>query len=114
MFARHTGPQNRVEMDYWASLIGIGKPDANLSALSPLKQAAAADAPVLLVSTRPDWTMLIDQAPAMERALRQAGKTVVLTRIDSDDVTLRGAETRTALLKAAVPFIEQYNPPDDH
>jgi dienelactone hydrolase len=114
MFARHTGPQNRVEMDYWASLIGIGKPDANLSALSPLKQAAAADAPVLLVSTRPDWTMLIDQAPAMEQALRQAGKTVVLTRIDSDDVKLRGAETRTALLKAAVPFIEQYNPPDDH
>ena len=79
------------------------------------EQAAAADAPVLLVTTRPDWTMLIDQAPtAMEQALRQAGKTVVLTRIDSADWKLRGAETRTALLKAAVPFIEQYDPADDH
>lgn len=114
MFARHTDPQNRVAMDYWASLIGIGKPDANLNLLSPVKQAAAADAPVLLVTTRPDWTMLIDQAPAMEQALRQAGKTVVLTRIDSADWKLRGAETRTALLKAAVPFIEQYDPADDH
>lgn len=114
MFENHTSPQNRVAMNYWASFIGIGKPDANLSALSPVKQAAAADAPVLLISTRPDWTMLIDQAPAMDAALRQAGKTVVLTRIDSDDWKLRSASTRTALLNAAVPFIEQYNPSDTH
>ena len=52
--------------------------------------------------------------PAMDAALRQAGKTVVLTRIDSDDWKLRTASTRTALLKAAVPFIEQYNPSDTH
>lgn len=109
-FAHKVGGQDRVMINYWASFIGAGQADSNLSALSPVKQAAAADAPVLLVTTQPDWTRLIDQAPAMQAALQAAGKPVELTRIDSKDSQLRSAAVRTALLKAAVPFVEKHNP----
>ena len=53
---------------------------------------------------------MIDQSPQMERAIRQSGKAVDLTLIDSDDWELRTAAARVALLKAAVPFVEKNDP----
>jgi dipeptidyl aminopeptidase/acylaminoacyl peptidase len=112
MFEHKVGGENLVAMKYWASFIGVGKPDADIGGLSPVHHAAAADAPVLLVTTQPDWTILLDQAPGMQKALQAAGKPVELTRIDSKDWRLRSAAVRTALLKAAMPFVEKHNPPD--
>ncbi|HEY1427297.1 MAG TPA: prolyl oligopeptidase family serine peptidase [Caulobacteraceae bacterium] len=112
LFEHHIAGPNRIETKYWATFIGVGQPGTDLGALSPVKHAAAVDAPVLLITTKPDWTRLIDESPAMEQALRQAGKTVDLTRIDSTDSRLRSAAERTALLKAAVPFVEKYDPAD--
>lgn len=112
LFEHHIAGPNRIETKYWANFIGVGQPGMDLGALSPVKHAAAADAPVLLITTRPDWTRLIDESPAMEQALRGAGKTVELTRIDSADSRLRSAAERNALLNASAPFVEKYDPAD--
>ncbi|MFI4974710.1 MAG: alpha/beta hydrolase family protein [Caulobacterales bacterium] len=113
LFAEKVDPYNRLETTYWSKFIGADQAGVNLDQLSPAKLAARADAPVLIVDVKADWEIQIDQTAEMERALRQAGKPVEVVTIDNYDFLLRRADTRTALLKAAVAFVEQHNPSDD-
>jgi dipeptidyl aminopeptidase/acylaminoacyl peptidase len=82
-----------------------------LEAISPARQAARADAPVLLIHGKDDTEVPIDQSRTMERALRAEGKPVAFVELPGEDHWLSREDTRLAMLKAAVGFVEQHNPP---
>lgn len=99
---------------YWRSFLGADRPGwmADLNAVSPVKLAGRADAPVLLIHGRDDTVVLLEHSRRMERALRGAGKPVELIVLDGEDHWLSGEATRTAMLKASTAFVMKHNPPD--
>ncbi len=84
--------------------------DDRLDAISPLTLAAHADAPVLLIHGKDDTVVPIEQSDRMERALTEAGKPVERVTLDSEDHWLSRETTRVQMLKAAVAFVQKYNP----
>lgn len=87
-------------------------PSRDLKTVSPRAAADRADAPILLVHGKEDTVVLFSQSSAMESALRKAGKQVELVALNGGDHWLSTGETRTAMLKAAVEFVERHNPAD--
>ena len=87
--------------------VGSGR---DLDAVSPVRFAERADAPVLLVHGKDDTVVLYEQSVAMHRALQKAGKPVDLVTLKGEDHWLSRSETRLAMLKAAVEFVERHNP----
>lgn len=88
--------------------VGSGR---DLSAVSPIRHAERADAPVLLIHGKDDTVVLYDQSNDMGDALRRAGKPVEMVTLDGEDHWLSRSETRLAMLKAALAFVEKHNPP---
>jgi dipeptidyl aminopeptidase/acylaminoacyl peptidase len=86
--------------------------DPSLRAISPLRAAAAADAPILLIHGRDDGTVPFSNSASMERALRNAGREVELVALRGEDHFLSREPTRIQALTAALAFIEHHNPPD--
>lgn len=84
----------------------------NVSSMSPLRFAARADAPILLIHGRDDTVVPFEQSERMAKALRKAGKAVSFLPLEGEDHWLSKSETRLAMLKAAIAFVEQHNPPD--
>ncbi|MCZ4342625.1 prolyl oligopeptidase family serine peptidase [Sphingomonadaceae bacterium G21617-S1] len=84
----------------------------NLVGLSPIDQASRADAPILLVHAEGDLVVPFSQSSDMAAALTRAGKPVEFVKLPGEDHWLSRGETRLAMLKAAVAFIEKHNPPD--
>ena len=80
--------------------------------ISPAKLAERADAPILLIHGKDDTVVPIDQSDAMEKALKAAGKPVERLTLAGADHWLLKEDTRVAMLKASVAFVEKYNPPD--
>jgi dipeptidyl aminopeptidase/acylaminoacyl peptidase len=97
------GPDGR----YWRAFVGD-----HASEVSPIRFASHADAPILLLHGKDDTVVPLDQSRRMEGALKAAGKPVELIVMPSEDHWLSREETREAMLKAAVGFVEKYNPPD--
>jgi dipeptidyl aminopeptidase/acylaminoacyl peptidase len=64
-------------------------------------------AAVLLIHGRDDSVVLIELSRRMERALRDAGKTVRLVELDSEDHWLSYATTRLQTLNAIDTFLAQ-------
>jgi dipeptidyl aminopeptidase/acylaminoacyl peptidase len=94
-----------------AYLGATGEYDPSLAAISPVKQAAHADAPILLIHGKDDTVVPIEQSQAMETALRNAEKPVELLVLPNEDHWLSREQTRISMLSAAVAFVEKYNPP---
>lgn len=82
-----------------------------LSALSPASLAKRADAPILLIWGDSDTIVPARQSTAMADALRKAGKSVETLRLRGGDHWLSRPASRTAMLKAAVAFVEKHDPP---
>ncbi len=80
--------------------------------ISPAKLAEKADAPILLIHGKDDTVVPISQSDVMEKALIAAGKPVERLTLAGTDHHLLKEDTRIALLKASVAFVEKYNPPD--
>jgi dipeptidyl aminopeptidase/acylaminoacyl peptidase len=98
---------------YWEKYLGVDSPTSPvLDAISPLKHAAQADAPILLIHGVNDTVVPIDQSEDMEYALTKAGKQVGLVRLEGEDHWLSGSATRLQMLTVMVAFVEKYNPPD--
>lgn len=89
--------------------VGSGR---DLRAVSPVRYAAAADAPILLIHGKDDVVVNYDQSNDMAAALRKAGKPVEFVTLQGEDHWLSKSATRLAMLQATVAFIEKYNPPD--
>jgi dipeptidyl aminopeptidase/acylaminoacyl peptidase len=83
----------------------------DLRAVSPLRFAESADAPILLVHGKEDTVVPHDQSADMARALQKAGKQVELLTLAGEDHWLSRSETRRTMLEAVVAFVEKHNPP---
>jgi len=94
---------------YYRQQIGTGR---NYAAISPVNFAAKADAPILLVHGVDDIVVPFDQSSDMAAALARAGKPFEFLRLPGEDHWLSRGETRLAMLKAAVAFVEKHNPAD--
>ena len=94
-------------------MFGMGVAGApNLDSISPAKLASRADAPILLIHGTDDSVVPIAQSQEMDAALRAAGKTVEFLVTKNEDHWLSRSDTRVETLKAAIAFVEKYNPPD--
>jgi dipeptidyl aminopeptidase/acylaminoacyl peptidase len=89
--------------------VGSGR---DLKMVSPVNFAERADAPILLIHGVDDTVVPFAQSRAMASALVRVGKPVELLQLDGEDHWLSRSETRLAMLKAAVAFVEKHNPPD--
>jgi dipeptidyl aminopeptidase/acylaminoacyl peptidase len=104
---RRDGPSAATR--YWRAFMGGWQ---GLDQISPIKQAAHADAPVLLIHGKDDTVVLFDQSKAMQHALQAANKPVELVVMPGEDHWLSHEDTRVLMLKSAVAFVENYTPPD--
>ncbi len=84
--------------------------DASLRAISPALLAAQADAPILLIHGKDDTRVPMEQSEAMAAALKRAHKPYEFVTLEHEDHFLSREVTRTAMLKAAVAFVEKYDP----
>jgi dipeptidyl aminopeptidase/acylaminoacyl peptidase len=98
---------------YWKAYMGVesGSDGDVLDTISPVALAAHADAPILLIHGKDDTVVPIRQSEAMKAALERAGKPVEFVEMDNEDHWLSREPTRIQMLKAAVAFVEKYNPP---
>jgi dipeptidyl aminopeptidase/acylaminoacyl peptidase len=93
-----------------ASLKDFFGPRENWNAVSPLRAAAKADAPIMLIHGVDDIVVPYAHSTRMASALRSAGKPHELVPLKGEDHWLSRSETRRAMLEAAVRFVEQHNP----
>lgn len=110
--ARQGVRRNNEMVRYWNRFMGADGPgDRSLDSRSPVRLAAQADAPILLLHGRDDTVVPIDQSRRMAQALRAANKPVEFIELDGEDHWLSRAETRQRMLAETVRFMEQHNPP---
>jgi dipeptidyl aminopeptidase/acylaminoacyl peptidase len=96
---------------YWRAFMGAtSSSDSRLDTITPAALADKADAPILLIHGKDDTVVPIDQSETMESALKHAGKPVEFIKMNNEDHWLSREETRIEMLKAAVAFVEKYNP----
>jgi dipeptidyl aminopeptidase/acylaminoacyl peptidase len=96
----------------YASLKQSLGPFNDLKQVSPIAFSDHTDAPILLIHGEDDTVVRFDQSKNMAAALQRAGKPVELVKLTGEDHWLSKSETRLQMLKAAVAFVEKYNPPD--
>ncbi|WP_353230929.1 prolyl oligopeptidase family serine peptidase [Novosphingobium sp.] len=89
--------------------IGSGR---DLQAISPVRFADKADAPILLIHGKDDTVVNFNQSTLMADALRRAGKPVEFVTLLAEDHWLSKGETRLQMLQASVEFVTRHNPPD--
>jgi pimeloyl-ACP methyl ester carboxylesterase len=79
--------------------------------ISPRQFAKRADAPILLIHGKDDTRVPIEQSRQMASALKAYSKSVEFVELEKEDHFLSRDVTRTVMLKAALNFVEKYNPP---
>ena len=104
------GVHNPEARAFRASL-GVDDPNApKLDKISPVKFASSADAPILIVHGTDDTVVPMEQSKSMIKALRDAGKPVEFVELKDEDHWLSRGETRLAMLKASLAFVQKYVP----
>jgi dipeptidyl aminopeptidase/acylaminoacyl peptidase len=94
-------------------LFGASNPyDPSVLAISPVRRAADADAPILLIHGKDDTRVPIVNSLAMKGALENAHKPVEMITLPGEDHFLSREATRIQTLEASVAFVEKHNPPD--
>ena len=97
---------------YWDRFVGAkGPTDPVFDEISPVRHAAQASVPILLVHGKDDTVVPFSQSTKMETALKSANKPVEFVTLDREDHWLSREETREQMLKATVSFLEKNNPP---
>ena len=92
---------------YWKKFFGDPK---SYDDISPAKQAAKADCPILIIHGEDDTVVPIEQSREMERALKSAGKPVELITYKGQDHWETIESARIDMIKRVVSFIETHNP----
>ena len=80
--------------------------------VSPLRNAAKADAPIMLIHGRDDTVVPYSHSTKMADKLKDAGKPYEMVTLKGEDHWLSLSETRQKMLKSAVEFVEKHNPAD--
>lgn len=98
-------------LNFWRKAMGADRADGpSLASISPALMANRADAPLLLIHGRDDTVVPFEQSERMQRAMASAGKPVEFTVLSREDHWLSRSETRLETLKAAMAFVQKYNP----
>jgi len=96
---------------YWKAYMGASSwNDPIFDAISPVRLARQADAPVLLIHGKDDTVVPIDQSREMAQALNSAGHVASLVELDGEDHWLSRSATRQQMLETTMTFVEKYNP----
>jgi dipeptidyl aminopeptidase/acylaminoacyl peptidase len=85
--------------------------DPGLHAVSPIAHIGNISIPVLLVHGKDDTVVPLEQSRIMADALKAANKPVQFVTLNSTDHWLTNGETRLAMLRATMAFVEKNNPP---
>ncbi|WP_165324112.1 alpha/beta hydrolase family protein [Rhizorhabdus phycosphaerae] len=101
--------QSRTVIRSLRTEIGSGR---DMKLVSPANFAERADAPIMLIHGVDDIVVPFDQSRQMASALSRAGKPHEFIRLEGEDHWLSKGETRLAMLKASIAFVEKHNPPD--
>jgi dipeptidyl aminopeptidase/acylaminoacyl peptidase len=95
--------------EYWTKAIGDQAEDADkITARSPTNAAAKVTADVLLIHGKDDTVVPFEQSEFMHDALKDAGKSVQLIKLDGEDHWLSTEKTRTDMLKALEAFLAKH------
>jgi dipeptidyl aminopeptidase/acylaminoacyl peptidase len=86
--------------------------DPTLAQGSPASHVDKVTIPVLLIHGKDDTVVPLEQSRIMAAALKAAGKPVEFVTLDSTDHWLTNGDTRLAMLKATMAFVEKNNPPN--
>lgn len=98
---------------FWRAVTGADKEgNGVMKTLSPAYFAEQASGPILLIHGKDDTVVPIEQSRLMASALRSANKAVEILEMKGEDHWLSRDETRKTMLKAAVAFVREHNPPD--
>ena len=89
----------------------LGEP-GTWDAVSPLKNAAKADAPVMLIHGKDDTVVPYSHSIKMADKLKDAGKPYEMVTLDGEDHWLSLSVTRQKMLENAVRWVETHNPAD--
>lgn len=87
----------------------LGDPKS-FAEVSPRRNAAKADAPVMIIHGKDDTVVPFRQGSAMVSALQSAGKPVEMVTLREEDHWLSRAATRQQMLEASVSFVQKNNP----
>ena len=85
-------------------------PRAELDAVSPLRLADRADAPIMLIHGRDDIVVEYLHSQKMAEALKNAGKPYEFVELSEEDHWLSKGPTRLQMLTSAVGFVQKHNP----
>jgi dipeptidyl aminopeptidase/acylaminoacyl peptidase len=95
----------------WDRFLGIaGSRDVELKSISPVEHVSGDTAPVLLVHGSDDTEVPPEQSEVMADALKRAGGTAQLVKLENEDHWLSRSATRQQMLDAAVAFLQINNP----
>jgi dipeptidyl aminopeptidase/acylaminoacyl peptidase len=92
---------------YWKQMMGAPK---TYDDISPVHQAAKASCPILLIHGTDDTVVPIEQSQRMESALKAANKPVEFVTYKGQDHWETIGSARIDMMKAALAFLEKYNP----
>jgi dipeptidyl aminopeptidase/acylaminoacyl peptidase len=98
---------------FWKRFMFGSRPQTeSLDAVSPARQAANVQVPMLLIHGKQDYTVPVEQSQDYADALRRAGKDVTLVVLPNDDhyIDARNA-SRQQVFDLAIQFLEKHNPP---
>jgi dipeptidyl aminopeptidase/acylaminoacyl peptidase len=84
--------------------------DPRLQQISPLRHAAEADAPILIIHGKDDTVVPFVQSLGMNTMLAKAAKSVKFLPLDSEDHWWSHEATRVQILEASVAFVQEHNP----
>ena len=102
-----------ISLRFWDRFLGVDNyDDPKVNEVSPLRHAADATIPILLIHGKDDTVVPIEQSEQMEAALRAAGKPVTFVKLDGEDHWLSKSASRLQMLQAMVAFLEANNPPN--
>ena len=96
--------RNSMVAEWWGSSMGGDDLD-HLRKISPLRQAAAAQAPILLLHGVDDTVVPVEQSRIMNARLLREKKNVRYVEIKGDDHWLSSASTRTQVLQEIETFL---------
>ena len=83
---------------------------SELDAVSPLRLADRADAPIMLIHGRDDIVVEYLHSQKMAEALKNAGKPYEFVELSEEDHWLSKGPTRLQMLTSAVGFVQKHNP----
>jgi len=107
--AQESGERDTVANRFWTRYMG---PRTNWREINPIQNVDRVTVPVQLIHGRDDTVVPIQHSWRFRDAMQRAGKPVEYVELSGEDHWLSSGDTRVAMLKAQIAFLERHNPPN--